>query len=821
VLHRLLPLAFALLAAVIPPAGAQSTAPYPANGVQLLAQLRPDDFNPPLTWGGKCWGYTAPSGREYAIFGAFRGTAIVEVTDPGRPVPIAVIPGIASGNRSARVFGDHAYVTANAGGGIQVIDLANVDGGVAPLVNTVLGGSFEGTHNIEIDETSGFLYRIGYEAGPAIRVYDLTDPVHPVLVSQWDPPGDHPGGGTVHDVDVITYTAGPYAGMQIAFACTTGPLESLSVIDFTDKSNPALIREAFYPSSGLSHQVWLSEDLQWAFLNDEFDEKFNGLPSTTYVFDVSNVIFPAYVTSFTNGNTAVTHDAFVKGDRLYAANYTSGLRVFDVSDPLAAFEIASFDTWPCNDQTSFDSLYSNFPFFDSGTVIGAGIEGGLFVWRTGEPELAFDFPGGAPTLLAATGDTVDVVIYEAAPGTLVAGSAKLWFDTGTGPSSVDLLDQGNGTFRAVLPALPCGDLVGWFVAAQGQDGATWTLPASAFTRAERFRATVATVETTLFADDFESDLGWTTTAGPGISGAWERTDPDGTPYAPEDDATPGAGTICWVTDDEPSDCEVLPGEVSGGPYRLTSPVIDVSTAVDPIVRYMRWFANDGGAIRDDEFRVEVSSNGLDWSSAEVVGPRGPETHGGWLPHQFRVFDLLPDATTLQVRFGTHDVQANSISEAGVDDFRVLDAACPVATTYCTAKTNSCGSLPTIAAAGTPSATATSGFFVTCANVPTGNSGLIVYSNAGQAVPPTPFQGGLLCSNTPHKRATAVTAFGGTPGTCSGSFSTDMNAFAAGLDAVKPAPFLTVVGARIQCQYLGRDTPTSSLVSDALEYVVGP
>ena len=76
-------------------------------------------------------------------------------------------------------------------------------------------------------------------------------------------------------------------------------------------------------------------------------------------------------------------------------------------------------------------------------------------------------------------------------------------------------------------------------------------------------------------------------------------------------------------------------------------------------------------------------------------------------------------------------------------------------------------------------------------------------------------------NPPIRRASEIQAIGGTPGACDATFSTDMNALAVGQANVVPGPALQLVGARIQCQYLGRDTPTSSLLSDALEYVVGP
>ena len=71
---------------------------------------------------------------------------------------------------------------------------------------------------------------------------------------------------------------------------------------------------------------------------------------------------------------------FVDGDLIFEANYTSGLRVFDASDPDNPVEIAFFDTRPEGDETDFFGLWGNYPFLPSGTVIGSDEQRGLFVW---------------------------------------------------------------------------------------------------------------------------------------------------------------------------------------------------------------------------------------------------------------------------------------------------------------------------------------------------------------------------------------------------------------------------------------------------------
>jgi hypothetical protein len=80
----------------------------------------------------------------------------------------------------------------------------------------------------------------------------------------------------------------------------------------TNKNNPIVLDEVFWPGAAYSHQAWLSQDLQYLYLNDELDE--NGIkPTTTYVIDVADPANASLVGSFTNGNTAVGHNLYTKG----------------------------------------------------------------------------------------------------------------------------------------------------------------------------------------------------------------------------------------------------------------------------------------------------------------------------------------------------------------------------------------------------------------------------------------------------------------------------------------------------------------------------
>ncbi|HIN84361.1 MAG TPA: choice-of-anchor B family protein [Phycisphaerales bacterium] len=333
--------------------------------------------------GNDCWGYTSPSGREYAIMGLYNKVSIVEVTSPTNPIIIGSITHSGSLWADIKVYQDVAYVSNESSGGIDIIDLANVDSGVVSLVQRLTTGGISSAHNIAVDETSGFLYIVaGNTNGGRLVAFDLTDPRYPTLA------GSQSNSPSFHDAQIITYTSGPYAGRQICFGFAGG--SGLYIVDVTNKSNMFTVSQTTYSGLNYCHQGWVGPNNEYVYLNDELD-----YIATTRVIQITDINNPVMVGDFGWGVNSIDHNLYIKGNILYEANYTSGLRVFDLAvDPVNPPMIAFYDTYPENNSANFNGLWSCFPYFDSGTIIGSDIERGLFVWEIGIPDPCND-PLGA------------------------------------------------------------------------------------------------------------------------------------------------------------------------------------------------------------------------------------------------------------------------------------------------------------------------------------------------------------------------------------------------------------------------------------------
>ncbi len=346
------------------------------------------------------WGWTDPvTKHEIALLGRTDGTSFVDVTDPSNPRYLGDLPKTkgspSSAWRDMKTYKDHVFIVSDNAGehGMQVFDLTRLRTVKTPQVFTpdVTYDRINSAHNIVSNEETGFMYTVGNSGGGetcggGYHMIDVRDPKHPQFAGCFgDPKTGSAGTGYSHDAQCVTYR-GPdekYRGREI---CIGSNETAISIADLTDKKNPVAISRASYPNVAYAHQGWLTDDQKYFYLDDEGDEsKGEGEAAKgtrTLVWDVSDLDDPVLVTQFVGTTRAIDHNLYVKGNRMYQANYTSGLRILDITNPREPREVGFFDTHPGDDgKPSFAGAWSVYPYFKSGTIVVTSIGEGVFFVR--------------------------------------------------------------------------------------------------------------------------------------------------------------------------------------------------------------------------------------------------------------------------------------------------------------------------------------------------------------------------------------------------------------------------------------------------------
>ena len=360
------------------------------------------------TMANDVWGWTDPQdGKEYVLMGMTDRTVFIDISDAGNPRILGAL-AMTEGSqenlwRDMKVYDNHAFIVADGAGahGIQVFDLTKLRGLEAdPERAFEEDGHYSeifSAHNIVINEESGFAYVVGASSGGTtcgggLHMVDIRDPKNPTFAGCFqDASTGQAGTGYSHDAQCINYR-GPdldYANAEICFGANE---TALSIADVTDKSAPRVISSAGYPSSAYLHQGWVSDDHAWFFMNDEGDEIAGTVPKTrTLVWDIADLDDPILVNEHMGTTSATDHNLYVHENLMYQANYVSGLRILDVSDPENPVEVAYFDTVPVGDDSpGFAGAFSNYPFFESGTIAVTSMREGLFLLKRKVRRTVFD-----------------------------------------------------------------------------------------------------------------------------------------------------------------------------------------------------------------------------------------------------------------------------------------------------------------------------------------------------------------------------------------------------------------------------------------------
>jgi len=249
-------------------------------------------------------------------------------------------------------------------------------------------------------------------------------------------------------------------------------------------------------------------------------------------------------------------------------------------------------------------------------------------------------------------------------------AVKLYYRINGGSwTESDMTDTGS-EYEGSLPGRPANNQIDYYVWAQDGAGLSSVYPAGA---PGDFLTLYITEVTYLTEAEDPGDPAWQlgVTGDTATTGVWIRDDPVGTEYGgidiqPEDDHTASPGVKCFVTGNGPVGGAAGENDVDGGCTTLMSPTFDLSDALMGFVKYWRWYG-EGGLSEDDEFVVEVSSNGGgSWVNLETVISR----ENSWQVVTVDLATLIPLTSQVVFRFIACDLNDGGLVEAAIDDFSI-------------------------------------------------------------------------------------------------------------------------------------------------------
>jgi len=659
------------------------------------------------------WGYAAPDGTEYALVGVANGTSIVSLANPSDPTEVGFIQGAQSTWRDIKTYGNFAFVTTDQGSdGLLIIDMTNLPSSFDSYFwkPQLLNGALETCHNIYIDE-DGWMYLAGCNLNNgAVMIFDVfTDSYNPVFVNNIQ-------GSYAHDV----FAKG---NNMYSSNLTNG----LQIFDIANKVDIQLEGVQTTPFN-FTHNAWSTDDNNFVFTTDELANA----PVGSY--DVSNLNDIKEMDQFRPTNTlgegVIPHNVHVWNNYVIVSYYSDGCIVLDATHPDNLIEVGNFDTF-IPTSTGFSGAWGAYPYLPSGLILISDIESGLFVLQPNYVQGCYlegqvtdantnAFISGAEITIDAPAPNIDYSdnVGEYKTGQAISGTFNVTFTKmGYFPLTTSAVFE-NGiitildvqmnpieTIDMIGNTLKTADgtsLAGVAVVAQYSDGTIYStvsngdgtfilnnilegdyqlfagkwgyLHAVELLTINQTNNSVSLSLSEGYQDDFFFDFNWEINNS-AQTGMWELGEPEGTIYEgnqsnPGMDVDGDLGIECYVTGNDGGD--VGNDDIDNGITQLISPVMDLTTYTQPIVKYRTWFFNDAGIGNpNDDFIISVS-NGSD----EVILETITESASEWRSESsFDLSGIINITNNMTMIFTAQDKPSGHLVEAGLDAF-VIEEGMP-------------------------------------------------------------------------------------------------------------------------------------------------
>jgi hypothetical protein len=279
-----------------------------------------------------------------------------------------------------------------------------------------------------------------------------------------------------------------------------------------------------------------------------------------------------------------------------------------------------------------------------------------------EPEVMVRFPNGTPRLfLPEIPPTFEVSVKTYGGAELVPGSVQLHYSVNSGaPISSEMTDLGNDLYGHTLSPLDCYNEVVYYISAEESSTGIHYFP-DPDTGIQAFTGTGLD---TIIYDNFDRDLGWTT-SGDATEGHWERFWPYTNAWGSPDVNYEMGNGFCYQTGGYRG------VDVDDGMATLISPSFDLSGG-EAFLQYARWYTNHLMTPHPptDIFEIYISNDdGLSWVSLETIGPENAVA--GWTLCNFWISGIIEPTDKVRLRFDASDYGTDSNIEAGLDAFLII------------------------------------------------------------------------------------------------------------------------------------------------------
>ncbi|MFO7678393.1 MAG: PKD domain-containing protein [Thermoplasmatota archaeon] len=281
--------------------------------------------------------------------------------------------------------------------------------------------------------------------------------------------------------------------------------------------------------------------------------------------------------------------------------------------------------------------------------------------------ISFSFPYGLPLTVSPDGGTTVRVVVEPLSGTPQPGTGMFYYNTGNEWQQTPMNQIEENVYDATFPATTYLTTISYYFSAKDNNGIFTYSPRGA--PSETYSTVSAYYAENIFADDFETDKGWTVENCNSLTdGSWERGVPVGGGVRGDPPTDYDGSGKCYLTGNRPGD-----SDVDDGYTWLISPTFDLSAFDGAKISYAVWYTNNFGANpNNDYFRVHVSNdNGASWVLAHEIGPATPLPEA-WYVYEVMIGDFVTLNDQIKVRFEASDLLGQgSVVEAGVDAVTVI------------------------------------------------------------------------------------------------------------------------------------------------------